>query len=78
VPTILCSGPYRFFFYAADGHERPHVHVERDQNKAKFWIDPVTFQSSAGFNRRELLGLYRLISQNQRLFLQRWHDYFGN
>jgi hypothetical protein len=77
MPTVLRNGPYRFFFYAGDRHEPPHVHVERDQNKAKFWIEPVTYQSSNGFKRSELLVIYRLISEHQALLLQRWHEYFG-
>jgi hypothetical protein len=40
MPTILRHGPYRFFFYAGDADEPPHVHVERDDNKAKFWLAP--------------------------------------
>ena len=78
MPTVLRSGPYRFFFYSADAHEPPHLHVERDENRAKFWLEPVALQSSAGFSRRELLDLYRLIFDNQVLLLNRWHDYFGN
>ena len=69
--------PVRIDFYAADGYEPPHVHAERHRNTAKFWIEPVTFHSSAGFARHELLDLYRLISDNQQLLLQRWYDYFG-
>lgn len=30
MPTVLRSGPYRFFFYAGDRDEPPHVHIERD------------------------------------------------
>ncbi len=30
MPTVLRTGPYRFFFYAGDRDEAPHVHVERD------------------------------------------------
>ena len=30
MPTVIRSGPYRFFFYAGDRDESPHVHVERD------------------------------------------------
>ena len=41
MPTILRIGPYRFFFYAGDRDEPPHIHVERDDNIAKFWIGPV-------------------------------------
>jgi hypothetical protein len=40
MPTVLRLGPYRFFFYAGDGVEPPHVHVERDDNTAKFRLDP--------------------------------------
>jgi 5-enolpyruvylshikimate-3-phosphate synthase len=76
MPTALRSGPYRFFFYAGDRHEPPHVHVERDASKAKFWLQPVFLQSSAGFSRSELNDIQRLIVQNHALLLQRWHDYF--
>lgn len=61
-----------------DRHEPPHVHVERDQNKAKFWLEPVSFHSSTGFSRSELMDIYRLITQNQQLLLKSWHDYFGD
>jgi hypothetical protein len=54
MPTVLRSGPYRFFFYAGDRLEPPHVHVERDRNNAKFWLEPVNFESSTGFGRSEL------------------------
>lgn len=39
MPTVLRTGPYRIFFYAGDRDEPPHVHVERDANIAKFWLD---------------------------------------
>lgn len=54
MPTIESIGPYRFFFFAADRHEPPHVHVERDQHVAKFWLDPVRLAASGGFNAKEL------------------------
>src|SRR5438270_11724045 len=31
LPSVLRSGPYRFFFYSADQDEPPHIHVERDR-----------------------------------------------
>ena len=40
MPTVLRVGPYRFFFYAGDRDEPPHVHIERDDKLAKFWLDP--------------------------------------
>lgn len=47
MPTVFRSGPYRFFFYAGDRNEPPHVHVERESNRAKFWLEPVRMQESA-------------------------------
>ena len=40
MPTMLGRGPYRFFFYAGDRGEPVHVHVERDDDIAKFRLDP--------------------------------------
>jgi hypothetical protein len=48
MPTVLRSGPYRFFFYSADGAEPPHIHVERDDNTAKFWLRPYGCTTAAG------------------------------
>ena len=78
MPTVLSSGPYRCFFYAGDRYEPPHVHIERDASKAKFWLEPISLQSSAGFSRAELNTIYRLIQQHQPLLLQHWHDYFDS
>jgi len=39
MPTISRIGPYRLFFYAGDRDEPEHVHVERDDQLAKFWLD---------------------------------------
>ena len=49
------------FFYSADQHEPPHVHVERDDFEAKFWLDPVRLESSRGFRRSEIRQLEDLI-----------------
>jgi hypothetical protein len=78
MPTVLRSGPYRAFFYAGDRHEPPHVHVERDRSKAKYWLEPVSLASSSGFSRRELMDIYKLISEHQAVLLGKWHEYFGD
>ena len=41
MPTVLRIGPCRFLFYASDGDEPIHVHVLRDDEMAKFWLQPV-------------------------------------
>jgi hypothetical protein len=78
MPTILRVGPYRFFFYASDRDEPIHVHVEREQNIAKFWIDPVRLQRSGGFRRPEIIQLAKIIEKNQSDIEEAWHEYFGS
>ncbi len=41
MPTVMTVSGFRFFFYSMEGSEPPHIHVERDQSTAKFWLDPV-------------------------------------
>jgi len=76
MPTVLRHGPYRFFFYASDRDEPVHVHVERDDNVAKFWLDPVRLQSSGGFSRVELNQIGRLVIEHQHHLLEAWNEYF--
>lgn len=54
MPTVLKIGPYRFFFFSGDKEEPKHIHVERDNKIAKFWLMPVRLQNSGGFKRDEI------------------------
>ena len=78
MPTVLRSGPYRFFFYAGDGAEPPHVHIERESSRAKFWLSPVRLQESGGFARAEMNRLAALVEENRDLLLNAWNDFFRN
>jgi hypothetical protein len=78
MPTVLRSGPYRVFFYAGDRHEPPHVHIERDRSKAKYWLEPIILESSRGFSRGDLMDIYKLISEHQVVLLEKWYDYFSD
>lgn len=78
MPTVLRAGPYRFFFYASDRDEPAHVHVEREEKVAKFWLDPVRLQDSGGFSRAELNRLRRIVQIHQHRLLEAWHEYFGD
>ena len=52
MPTVLRRGPYLFFFYSSDRAEPPHVHVQRDENLAKFWLDPFASTRAAASGAR--------------------------
>lgn len=77
MPTVLRSGPYRFFFYAGDRDEPQRIHVERDDRIAKFWLDPIRLQSSGGFSRIEIARIERLVRNQRIVLLEAWDEYFG-
>jgi hypothetical protein len=78
MPTALRIGPYRFFFYAGDREEPAHIHVERDVNVAKFWLDPIRLANSGGFRPNEIGRLQRLVEEHQAELLRRWNEFFND
>ena len=78
MPTILRDGPYRFFFYSGDREEPFHVHIERDDNIAKVWLDPVRLYSSGGFSRSEISKILKFIESKREIMMEAWNDYFSN
>jgi hypothetical protein len=77
MPTVLRIGPYRFFFYAGDRDEPEHVHIERDDHLAKFWLDPVRLQSSGGFGSSEINRIQKLVADNRQVLIRSWNEYFS-
>lgn len=77
MPTVTRVGPYRLFFYSQDGAEPPHIHVERDENRAKFWLDPVRLQDSGGFRGPELGRITGLVREHRASLLGAWNEFFG-
>jgi hypothetical protein len=78
LPTILRKGPYRLFFYSGDRNEPIHVHVEREGNIAKFWLEPVRLAWSGGYNRVEILKIQKIIEENHEAISEAWNEYFSD
>ena len=77
MPTVARVGPYRFFFYAGDREEPAHVHVEREDKVAKFWLEPIRLQSSGGFSRKDIGRIQKTLREHQSALLEAWNDYFN-
>jgi len=76
MPTITIDG-FKFRFYSSDIYEPPHVHVDRDESTAKFWLAPVALAYNIGFRAKELRDIRRLVSEHAAEFLEIWNDNFG-
>lgn len=71
-------GPYRFFFYSNEAGEPPHIHVQRDQFLAKFWLTPVTLASSWHFAAHELRSIQEHVGENSEIFMEAWNEHISS
>jgi hypothetical protein len=78
MPTVLKIKAYRFFFFSLEGNEPAHIHVEHGDNIAKFWLNPINLASSYGFRSHELVRIRELITEHNKFFLEKWHEFFSN
>ena len=77
MPTVLRTGPYRIYFYSHEPNEPPHVHVDRDDLSAKFWLNPVSLARNLGFSARESRQVERIVTENDTVLLEAWNGRFG-
>lgn len=77
MPTVLKIGSFRFFFFSNEGNEPIHIHVESDDNYAKFWLEPIQLAKSAGYSAKELNEIRKLITKNANIFKEKWYEHFG-
>ena len=68
---------YRFFFFSMEGREPPHIHVAHAGRYAKLWLGPVDLANNRGFRGHELTEIRSIVMENEKFFLERWHEYFG-
>jgi len=77
MPTVLRFEAYRFYFYSHEPNEPPHIHVDRDNLSAKFWLSSVSLAKNIGFSPKELRQIQSIVEFNQQNFLEKWNEYFN-
>ena len=77
MPVVHREGPYSFSFYSDEGNDPPHIHVRRDRNQAKFWLQPVDLAKNVGFSQPELNRVERIIENNEATMLARWNEHLN-
>ena len=76
MPTALRAGPYRIYFYSYDCGEQRHMHADRENRSAKFWLDPnVLLEANHGYGRKELRDIERVMRENLELLKNEWDQF---
>jgi hypothetical protein len=78
MPTVLRINAYRFYFYSHEPNEPAHVHIDRDDSTAKFWLEPVALAKNVGFSAKELRKLESLVEENKVMLAEAWYEYFSS
>jgi hypothetical protein len=50
MPTILFINGWRFFFYSNEGNEPIHIHVQKAEMEAKYWILAEAYEIKEAFS----------------------------
>jgi len=80
MPKVFSWQGYRFHFFSNEGDplEPCHIHVQKDKNRAKFWIEPYIYLDyNYGFTSQELNRFRKVIEENKELIRSKWDEYFN-
>jgi hypothetical protein len=77
MPTVLLVNGYRFFFFSNERNEPIHIHVEKAEKYAEYWIEPLFVAVNYGFTSKELREISILIEKNEFLIRERWNEHFS-
>ena len=72
MPTVLRVKGYQFYFVSYDCREPHHVHIDKDGNTAKFWLNPLTLAKNGGFRSVELREIERIIQDYHADLVAAW------
>ncbi|MGA2276570.1 MAG: DUF4160 domain-containing protein [Terracidiphilus sp.] len=79
MPVVFRERGFKFFFYSNEGSPREplHIHVEKDNVEAKFWLNPaVSVAYNDGYNARVLRELQSMVEANKNRIVRVWNEHF--
>lgn len=81
MPIVFTYRGFRFFFFSNEGDPREpvHIHLRKDGNLAKFWLNPdVQLADSSGFAAKELNKIRGIIDNKKAEIEYAWNKHFNS
>lgn len=79
MPTILMMLGWRFFFYSNERNEPIHVHCQKGEAEAKYWLDTKLFEvvEAHGYNMSpsDRRTVRRIIFENFDYIVAQWNEF---
>ncbi|MGD0999089.1 MAG: DUF4160 domain-containing protein [Candidatus Brocadiia bacterium] len=77
MPTILTLLGWRFFFYANEKNEPIHIHCQKAEAEAKYWLDVDSFEvieaHSYNMNSADKRTVRRIIFEHFDYIVAEWN-----
>lgn len=70
MPTVLRIKGYRFYFFAEEGSESAHVHVDKGSGTIKIWLKDLSIAFTEGLKPSEVREVLRLARLHHQFLLQ--------
>jgi Domain of unknown function (DUF4160) len=80
MPVVFRYKSIRFHFFSNEGNPREpvHIHADRSDAEAKFWLYPdVRVASNIGFDRRTLTELMKVVETHRDVIERAWNEHFS-
>lgn len=76
MPTVYRGAGIRFYFYAADRPEPPHIHADMGAGTGKWWLAPMRRQKHRGLTAQQLRTIEKIIVEHRTQWLEVWNEFF--
>jgi Domain of unknown function (DUF4160) len=74
MPTVLRIRGFKFFFFSQEGNEPPHIHVNKGDGSAKFWLNPVKLAYNDGFKKQEVRAIVKILERHENELIRAWNE----
>jgi len=79
MPTILIISGWRVFFYANEGNEPIHVHCQKAECEAKYWVDSTNFDFieaySYNMSPRDKRTIRQILFNHFDYIIEQWDQF---
>ena len=76
-PRAFMINGFDFFFYSME-EDRMHIHVEKGDNDAKFWLEPtIELAENFGFNSKEIRKITKMVETYGNEFKEQFAAHIG-
>jgi hypothetical protein len=76
-PKFLDQNGFSFSIFSNE-ENRMHVHVFKDENEAKIWLEPaVELAYNNGFKAKEMKQITSIVNSNEEEFKEKYRKHVG-